>query len=83
LIEKAGWLRLIMVQGSGPDKVDIKATTQRGVCVANAPDYIAETVADHVMALILAHYRNIVRGDRYVREGRWISGVPNRSRVER
>jgi glyoxylate reductase len=76
LIEKAGGLRLIMVQGSGLDKVDIEAATQRGVCVANAPDYIAETVADHIMALILAHYRNIVRGDRYVREGRWTSGVP-------
>jgi len=76
LMEKAEGLKLIMVQGTGLDKVDTDSATQRGICVANAPDYIAETVADHAMALILAHYRNIVRGERYVREGKWVGGIP-------
>lgn len=67
-------VKLLVVHGSGVDKVDVEEATRRGVCVANAPDAIAETVADHVVGLILAHYRNIVRGDRYIREGKWSSG---------
>ncbi|MEM0001343.1 MAG: 2-hydroxyacid dehydrogenase [Desulfurococcaceae archaeon] len=75
VLELGKQLKLIIIQGSGLDKVDIDAATSRGIYVANAPDYIAETVADHIMALILAHYRNIVKGDRYIRDKKWVGGI--------
>lgn len=75
VISLGGELKLIIVQGSGIDKVDIEAASKLGICVANAPDFIAETVADHIVGLLLAHYRNIVRGDRYVRERKWAGAV--------
>ncbi|MEM4436213.1 MAG: 2-hydroxyacid dehydrogenase [Thermosphaera sp.] len=76
IIDLGKQLKLIMVQGSGLDKVDLAEASRRGIYVANAPDYIAEAVADHIMALILAHYRNIVKGDKYIREKKWVGGTP-------
>ncbi|MEM4602125.1 MAG: 2-hydroxyacid dehydrogenase, partial [Desulfurococcaceae archaeon] len=76
VLDIARGVKLIIVNGSGVDKVDLNEATKRNICVANAPDSIAESVADHIIALILAHYRNIVRGDRYVREGKWTGGPP-------
>ncbi|MEM3346476.1 MAG: NAD(P)-dependent oxidoreductase, partial [Desulfurococcaceae archaeon] len=77
LIELGKMLKLIFVHGSGLDKVDVSEATRRGILVANAPDFIAESVADHILALILAHYRNIVRGDKYIRQRKWTGGTPS------
>ena len=46
--------RVISNMGVGYDKVDVKAATDRGICVAYVPDYCMEEVAEQAMALILA-----------------------------
>lgn len=71
LMNLAPNLRLLFVHGSGLDKVDVVEASRRGVCVANAPDYIAQAVAEHALALVLAVMKNVVRGDRVVRSGGW------------
>ncbi|AFH43236.1 2-hydroxyacid dehydrogenase [Fervidicoccus fontis] len=76
-IGKAKNLKLIMVSGSGLDKIDIEEASKRGIYVANAPDSIAEAVADHIIALILAHYRNIIKGEEYLRSGKWVGRIPS------
>src|SRR5438045_8602329 len=43
--------RLVVRYGVGVDNVDVAAATERGVWVANVPDYGTEEVADHALAL--------------------------------
>jgi D-3-phosphoglycerate dehydrogenase len=55
----------------GVDNVDLRAATERGVWVANVPDYGRDEVADHTLALALAMLRGVVALDRLVRDGTW------------
>jgi len=55
--------------------VDVALARRRGVVVTNTPDSITEDVADLAMGLIVAVMRRIAEADRYVRAGRWLSGL--------
>jgi D-3-phosphoglycerate dehydrogenase len=63
--------RLVVRYGVGVDNVDVAAATERGVWVANVPDYGRDEVADHTQALALSLLRGVVVLDRSVREGDW------------
>ncbi len=71
LMDLAPGLKLLFVHGSGLDKVDVNEACKRGIYVANAPDAIAQAVAEHALALTLAVLRNVAAGDRVVRAGMW------------
>ncbi len=64
-------VRLVVRYGVGVDTVDVDAATERGVWVANVPDYGTEEVADHALALALALLRGVTVYDRGVRAGGW------------
>jgi D-3-phosphoglycerate dehydrogenase len=64
-------LRVIAKHGVGYDNVDLAAAAARGVPVCVAGDAIADSVADHAFALLLALARSVPRGDRAVRAGGW------------
>ncbi len=63
--------RLLLRPYVGYDDIDVPAATAHGVLVANVPDAIAEDVANHALALILAANREILRLDSFVRTGGW------------
>src|SRR5438445_4067768 len=63
--------RAIVRYGIGYDNVDISAAERHGIPVANVPDYCLDEVADHTMALLLAHARRIVEANDTVRAGKW------------
>ena len=63
--------RLVVRYGVGVDNLDLEAATERGVWVANVPDYGRDEVADHTLALALALLRGVVVLDRSVRSGVW------------
>jgi D-3-phosphoglycerate dehydrogenase len=63
--------KAIVRYGVGVDGVDRVAAAGRKIYVANVPDYGAEEVSDHAMALLLAVARYVVRRDRDVRNGAW------------
>jgi D-3-phosphoglycerate dehydrogenase len=63
--------RLVVRYGVGVDNVDVEAATERGVWVANVPDYGRDEVADHTLALALALLRGVAALDRSVRDGTW------------
>jgi D-3-phosphoglycerate dehydrogenase / 2-oxoglutarate reductase len=63
--------RLVVRYGVGVDNVDVAAAAERGVWVANVPDYGRDEVADHTLALALAVLRGVVVLDRSVRDGAW------------
>lgn len=70
-IEKAPQLLVIARHGVGVDNIAVEAATQRGIPVLITPRANLRSVAEHVFALALAVSRNLLRADRYVREGRF------------
>lgn len=51
--------RVISRLGTGTDKVDVAAATERGILVTNVPYFCIEEQADHTMALLLALARKL------------------------
>lgn len=64
-------LRLIANAGVGYEKIDVEEATRRGIRITNTPEVTDGCVADMAFGLLLAAARQIVKGDRYVRDGRW------------
>lgn len=67
LLSRAPRLRLVQT-GAGFDNVDLSACAAQGVWVCNAPGVNAQAVAEHVMALLLAWYKNIPYLDRCMKD---------------
>jgi lactate dehydrogenase-like 2-hydroxyacid dehydrogenase len=74
-------LGLIACFGTGFEGVDCAAARARGIVVSHAGDSNATAVAEFAMGLIIATARDMVRGDRYVRAGRWRGDIIERSRL--
>ncbi|MBW7886246.1 MAG: hypothetical protein H3C34_27190 [Caldilineaceae bacterium] len=62
---------IISRMGTGVDKIDVAAATERGILVANVPYFCVEEQADHAMALLLALARKIPQMSQIMREGTW------------
>ncbi|MGE0255332.1 MAG: NAD(P)-dependent oxidoreductase [Alphaproteobacteria bacterium] len=58
-------------QGTGVDLIPVDGATQHGIVVANAPGVNAGTVAEYVLAQMLAFARRLDTLDRRVRAGEW------------
>lgn len=67
-------LRIISSYSTGFEHIDVDEATRRGVYVTYTADILAEATADLTFALILACARNVVQGDRMVRQGKWKVG---------
>lgn len=67
-LAQAPRLRFVQV-GAGYDNVDLAACSWRGVQVCNAAGLNADAVAEHVMALLLCHYKNICPLNQFVHTG--------------
>ena len=68
--------KVINRYGVGFDNVAVDACTAKGIQVTNVPDYCAEDVSDHALALIMTCLRQTALRDRLVRQGEWnIHGV--------
>lgn len=57
--------------GVGYDSVETEPLKEKGIFLANVPDYCQEDVSDHAFALFMDCVRKISRKDRMVRDGRW------------
>ena len=64
-------LKLIVAMSSGTDHIDVEYAEEAGVCVANQPEAIAFSVAEHALMLGLAAMRGLVSSHHWVVEGRW------------
>ena len=67
VIAAAPKLKIVVRAGAGYDNVDLSACTRHGVQVCNAAGVNANAVAEHVMALILCWYKNIVKLDKFLK----------------
>jgi glycerate dehydrogenase len=64
-------LRLVAVCATGVDCVDLDTARERGLCVTNVRSWCDESVAEHVVALMLALRRDVVGYHGAVVEGSW------------
>lgn len=71
IIDNAVGLRVIGQNGAGLDNIDVKAATDRGIKVVNAPGENAISVAEHAIMLMLGISRRIIEADAAVRCGDW------------
>jgi D-3-phosphoglycerate dehydrogenase / 2-oxoglutarate reductase len=73
-------LRVIGRYGVGTDNIAVVEATRRGIPVTNVPVYCTDEVAEHVLAMLLAHVRGLIPYDRAVRRGDWTlaTGLPTR-----
>ncbi|HFM0502580.1 TPA: C-terminal binding protein, partial [Escherichia coli] len=71
MIEAMQQCRVIVRYGVGVDNIDSQAAKEKGIYVANVPDYGSEDVAEHALALLLAATRRIATRNRDVRDGQW------------
>jgi D-3-phosphoglycerate dehydrogenase len=70
-IAAAPRLRVVARAGVGLDNVDVKAATQAGVMVVNAPTSNIVSAAELAVALLLACARNIAPASQALRAGQW------------
>ncbi|MET1101894.1 MAG: 2-hydroxyacid dehydrogenase [Pyrodictiaceae archaeon] len=63
--------RLLALFGSGTENLDLVWLEEHGVCAWSHPDYIADAVAEHAIALALVMLRRIIEADAMVRSGGW------------
>jgi D-3-phosphoglycerate dehydrogenase len=71
VMEAGKKLKVISRHGAGTDNIDIKAATEIGIKITNAPVANCNSVAEHTIALILACASNIVYMDKEVKKGNW------------
>jgi D-3-phosphoglycerate dehydrogenase len=57
--------------GAGTDKIDVESATERGIIVANVPDFCINEQAEHTMALLLASCRQLPYMMDAMQRGRW------------
>lgn len=75
LLEHAPKLRVVSNMSVGYNNFDLEAMKERGVLGTHTPGVLDDTVADLLMALILAAARRVPELDRMIREGGWRKGM--------
>jgi D-3-phosphoglycerate dehydrogenase len=74
--------KIVSRYGVGFDNVDVQACTEKGICVANVPDYCCDDVSEMALALLFACQRQVCLRDRKIREGLWNLQFQNTFRIK-
>ena len=72
IIEKADNCKIIARVGVGLDNIDQDAAKAKNIRVINAVEGAMNAVAELVLGLMLSLARQTSRGDRAIREGKWL-----------
>ena len=75
VIENLHKCKVIVKYAVGVNNIDLDAATQKGIYVANVPQYCVEEVSTHTLALWLNLVRKISKYDQSVKKGFWDSVV--------
>jgi D-3-phosphoglycerate dehydrogenase / 2-oxoglutarate reductase len=71
VLQNATRPKMIGRAGVGVDNIDVKAATQKGIVVANAPGSNSLSVAEHAIGLLLAQVRDIPNANSSMHSGLW------------
>ncbi len=75
LLDRAPRLRAIASVSVGIDNYPLAELHRRGIVLTHTPGVLDETVADAVLALMLACSRRLLELSTLVREGRWTASI--------
>ncbi len=64
-------LKYIGLFATGYNNIDLEFCSKHGITVCNAGSYSTNAVAQHTFALILEHFNNTSRYNKYVQDGLW------------
>ncbi|WP_138751252.1 2-hydroxyacid dehydrogenase [Paenibacillus sinopodophylli] len=78
LIANAPKLRAVSSISVGYNHFDLEAMKRHSIIGTHTPHVLDDTVADLAFALILGTARRVAELDRYVKEGKWKSGMGNK-----
>lgn len=71
VMEAEDKLKIIHMNGTGIDHIDIEEASKRGIYVGNCPGANAGAVAELNLGILLAEARKIVKHSNVIHEGRW------------
>ena len=71
VIEALSRCRVLSRLGSGTDRIDVRSATERGIVVANVPDFCVNEQAEHTMALLLGWARQLPFMLDAMKQGNW------------
>jgi D-3-phosphoglycerate dehydrogenase / 2-oxoglutarate reductase len=74
IIEASSTLQVVGRAGIGVDNIDLRAATEKGVVVVNAPTGNVISAAEHAIALMLSLSRHIPEANASLRSGKWERG---------
>ncbi|WP_141994808.1 C-terminal binding protein [Bacillus sp. B4EP4a] len=63
--------KIISRYGVGVNTIDLNAAKEKGITVANVPDYGIEEVSNHALALLLSSARKVTLLNKEVKKGNW------------
>ncbi|MFC9599374.1 C-terminal binding protein [Peribacillus butanolivorans] len=63
--------KIISRYGVGVNTIDLDAAKEKGITVANVPDYGMEEVSNHALALLLSWARKVTLLNNEVKKGNW------------
>ncbi|MBT2667076.1 C-terminal binding protein [Bacillus sp. ISL-4] len=63
--------KIISRYGVGVNTIDLNAAKEKGITVANVPDYGMEEVSNHALALLLSSARKVTLLNKEVKKGNW------------
>jgi D-3-phosphoglycerate dehydrogenase / 2-oxoglutarate reductase len=71
VIESLENTKIISRYGVGVNTIDLNAAQEKGITVANVPDYGMEEVSNHALALLLSSARKVTLLNKEVKKGNW------------
>jgi D-3-phosphoglycerate dehydrogenase len=71
VIESLENTKIISRYGVGVNTIDLDAAKEKGITVANVPDYGMEEVSNHALALLLSWARKVTLLNNEVKKGNW------------
>lgn len=63
--------KVIVRYAIGVDNIDLDAATEKGIYVANVPDYSIDEVSNHAIALMMALAKKLIPLAASVKQGKW------------
>ncbi len=75
-LDKAPRLKVVSNFAVGFNNIEVKACTERGICVGNTPGVLTDATADMAFALLITAARRIVDGHQYTLAGKWKTWEP-------
>ena len=71
LLDKAVRLKFIARAGAGLESIDVDYARERGIACLSSPEGNRDSVAEHVLGMLLALLNNLTRSNREVKQGLW------------